>query len=139
MLVAAGALASLSASPARSGPTANWCSALAYRLENTPRHGVTVTVTCSAAVRELGISIPSARRLAGATAQTATRRHTCKIPAGTTAVCRIRLPADAGVAITAVAIPAPRIGGTVVFGATFAGGARTKLRLTVTGPPGDDG
>jgi hypothetical protein len=137
MLVTATALAIASAAPARAEADAHWCSALAYLLDDTPQHGVTVTVTCSAAVHELRISIPSARRLAGTTAKTVSRRRACKL-AGTTAVCRLRLPAEAGIALVAIASPAARLGQAVVFGATFANGTQTRLRLTVTGPPGDD-
>ena len=135
-LVTALALGTASAEPARAEADAHWCSALAYLLDDTPKHGVTVTVTCSAAVRELRISIPSARRLTGTAATTASRRRACKL-AGTAAVCRLRLPAEAGIALVAVANPAARLGQVVVFGATFANGTQTRLRLTIPGPPGD--
>jgi hypothetical protein len=138
MLVTATAFATAATAPAPAEADAHWCSALAYLLDDTPQHGVTVTVTCSAVVRELRISIPSARRLAGTTAKTTSRRRSCK-PAGTTAVCRLRLPAEAGIALVAIATPAPRLGQVVVFGATFANGTQNRLRLTITGPPGDDG
>ena len=139
MLVATAVVAALSAAPTRADTFGSWCSALAYLLDGTPRGSVTVTVTCSGTVRELRISIPSARGLAGATALGASTRRPCRITAGRTAVCRLRLPAEEGVAITAVAVPAARIGRSVVFHAFFANGTQTTLRLTITGPPGDDG